>query len=53
MTYLQNSVAHKAKDFICGYSYNGDFYEEALQELIRKFWKPQHVVSAYLTQLEQ
>ena len=53
MTYLQNSVTHKAKDFICGYSYNGDFYEEALQELIRKFGKPQHVVSAYLTQLEQ
>ena len=30
MTYLQNSVTHKAKNFICGYSYNGDFYEEAL-----------------------
>ena len=37
MTYLQNSVIHKAKDIICGYSYNGDFYEEALQERIRKF----------------
>ena len=36
MTYLQNSVTHKAKDFISGYSYNGDFYEETLQELIRK-----------------
>ena len=53
MTYMQNSVTHKARDFICGYSYNGDFYEEALQEIIRKFGKPQHVVSAYLTQLEQ
>ena len=53
LTYLQNSVTHKSKDFICGYSYNGDFYEEALQEFIRKFEKPQHVVSAYLTQLEQ
>ena len=53
MTYLQNSVTHKAKDFIFGYSYNGDFSEEALQELIRMFGKPQHVVSAYLTQLEQ
>ena len=52
-TYLQNSVTHKAKDFICGYSYNGYFYEEALQELIRKFGKPQHVVSACLKQLEQ
>ena len=53
MTYLQNSVIHKAKDFICGYSYSGDFYEEALQELIIKFRKPQHVVSAYLLQVEQ
>ena len=53
MTYLQNSVTHKAKDFICGHSYNGDFYLEALQELIRKFGKPQHVVSANLGQLEQ
>ena len=53
MTYLQNSVTDKAKNFIGGYSYNGDFYEEALQEPIRKFGKPQHVVSAYLTQLEQ
>ena len=53
IAYLQNSVTHKAKDFICGYSYNEDFYEEALQELIRKFRKPQHVVSAYLTQTEQ
>ena len=53
MTHLQNSVTHRAKDFICGYSYNRDFYEEALQELIRKFGKPQHVVSAYLAQLEQ
>ena len=54
MTYLQNSVTHKAKDFIRGYSYNGDFYEEAFLELINKFGKRQHVVvSAYLTQLEQ
>ena len=53
ITYLQNSVTHKAKHFICGYSYNGYFYEEALQELIRKFEQSQHVVSGYLTQHEQ
>ena len=54
MTYLQSSVTLKAKDFICGYSYNGDLYEEALLELINKFGKRQHVVvSAYLTQIEQ
>ena len=30
MTYLQNSENHKARDFISGYSYNGDYYHEAI-----------------------
>ena len=37
MTYLQNSVTHKARDSISGYSYNRDYYHEAIAELTRKF----------------
>ena len=51
MTYVQNSVFHKARDSISGYSYNGDYYLEAIAELTRKFGKPQHIVAAYLDQL--
>ena len=53
MTNLQNSVTHKARDSISGYSYNGDYYHEAIAELIRKFGKPQHIVAAYLDHLEK
>ena len=53
MTYLQNSVTHKARDSISGYSYNWDYYHEAIAELTRKFGKPQHIVDAYLDQLEK
>ena len=49
MTYLQNSVTHKARDSISGYSYNGDYYHEAIAELTRKFG----FVAAYLDQLEK
>ena len=45
MTYLQNSVTHKAKDSISGYPQNGDYYHEAIAELTRKFGK-QHIVAA-------
>ena len=47
------SVTHKARDSISGYSYNGDYYHEAIAELTRKFDKPQHIVAAYLDQLEK
>ena len=53
MTYLQNCVTHKARDSISGYSYNGYYYHEAIAELTRKFGKPQHIVAAYLDQLEK
>ena len=53
MTYLQNSVTHKARDSICGHSYNGDYYHEAITELTRKNGKSQHIVAAYLDQLEK
>ena len=33
MTYLQNALTDRAKDSIIGYSYNGEFYNEAMQEL--------------------
>ena len=52
MTYLQNSVTHKVRDSIIGYSNNGDYYHEAIAELTRKFGKPQHIVAAYQDQLE-
>ena len=44
MTYLQNSVTQKAKDSISGYSYNGDYYHEAIAELSKKFGKPRHSI---------
>ena len=53
ITYLQNSVTHKARDFISGYSYNRYCYHEAIAELTRKFDKPQHIVAAFLDQLEK
>ena len=52
-TYLQNSVTDKARDSISGYSYNGDYYNEAIAELTRNFGKPQYIVAAYLDQLEK
>ena len=53
MTYLQNSVIHKAIDSVSGYSYKADYYHEAIAELTRKFGKPQHIVAAYLDQFEK
>ncbi|XP_075264848.1 uncharacterized protein LOC142357013, partial [Convolutriloba macropyga] len=53
MTYLQNALTDRAKDSIIGYSYNGEFYNEAMQELQKRFGKPQHVTAAYLDKLEQ
>ena len=52
MTYLQNALTDSAKDSIIGYSYNGEFYYEAMQELQKRFGKPQHVTAAYLDKLE-
>ena len=52
MTYLQNALADRAKDSIIGYSYNGEFYNEAMQELQKRFRKPQHVKAEYLDKLE-
>ena len=53
MTYLQNSVTHKAKNSISGYSYKGDYYHEAIVEQTREFGKPLHNVAAYVDQLEK
>ena len=52
MTYLQNALSDRAKDSIIGYSYNGEFYNEAMQELHKRFGKPQHVTAAYLDKLD-
>ena len=52
MTYLQNALTYRAKDSIIGYSYNGEFYKEAMQELQKRFGKPQHVTAAFLDKLE-
>ena len=49
----QNSATHKSRDSISGYSYNGDHYHEAIAELTKTFDKPQHLVDAYLDQLEK
>ena len=52
MTYLQNALTDRAKDSIIGYSFNGEFYNEAMQELQKRFGIPQHVTAAYLDNLE-
>ena len=52
MTYLQNSLTDRAKNSIIGYSYNGEFYDEAMQELQKRFGKPQHVTAADIDKLE-
>ena len=52
MTYLQNALTDRAKESIIGYSYNGVFYNEAMQELQKGFGKPQHDTAAYLDKLE-
>ena len=51
--HTSKTLTHKAWDSISGYSYNGDYYHEAIAELTRKFGKSQHIVAAYLDQLEK
>ena len=46
MTYLQNALTDRAKDSTIGYSYNGEFHNEPMQELQNRFGKPQHVTAA-------
>ena len=53
MTYLQNALTDRAKHSIIGYSYNGEFYNETMQELQKRFGKPQHVTAAYLDKFKQ
>ena len=52
MTYLQSALTDRAKDSFIGYSYNREFYNEAMQELQKRFGKPHHVTAAYLDKLE-
>ena len=52
ITYLQNSVSGKAKDFFRGYSCNLAFYNVALDELESRFGSPQRIVTAYIHRLE-
>ena len=52
MTYLQNSVTHKARDCISEYSDNGDNYHEAIVELTRKLGKTRHMVAEFLDHMK-
>ena len=52
MSYLQNLVIGPAKDCISGFLCNPNFYSSALQELNRRFGKPQNVVGALRKELE-
>ena len=52
MTYPQNALTYRASNSIVGYSCNGEFYNEAMQELQKRFGKAQHVTAAYLDMLE-
>ena len=51
LTYLKTLVTGKAKLAIADVSYSGEFYQESLRTLERKFGQPQVVVGAYLDKL--
>ena len=53
ITYLQNALTDRAKESIFGYSYNGEFYHDAITELKRIFRRPQSVIAAYLDKLTE
>ena len=53
ITYLQNALADSAKESVCGYSYNGEFYHDAITELKRRFGRPQTFIAAYHDKLER
>ena len=46
-------LSHKLRNFISGYSYNGDYYHEGIAELTTKFGETEHTLAAYLDQLEK
>ena len=47
IAYLQGLVTRKAKDPVLYFHCNGEFYNDALQELERKFGKTTTIVNAY------
>ena len=51
--YLQNAITDRARESVFGYSYNGEFYHDAITELKRRFGRPQNVIAAYLDKLER
>ena len=51
IAYPQGLVTGKAKETILHFHCNGQFYNEALQELQRKFRKATTIVNAYIQQL--
>ena len=51
LTYLKTLLMGKAKLDIAEVSYSGEFYQETLRTLERKFGQPQVVVGAYLDKL--
>ena len=50
-TYLKTLVTGKAKLAIADVSYSGEFYQESLRTLERKFVQPQIFVGAYLDKM--
>ena len=52
MKYLHSFVIGPAKDFISGFLCKPNFYNDALNELNRRFGNPQNVVSALTQELE-
>ena len=53
ITYLQNALTDRAKESVFGYSYNGEFYHDAITELKRRFGRPQTIIAVYLDKLER
>ena len=51
IAYLQRIITRKAKDVILQFQCNGQFYNDAMQELERKFEKAKTIVNAYTQQL--
>lgn len=52
MTHLQTLTTGQANDAIAGFSCNPDMYPSAMEELKRRFGRPDIIVSTFLAQLQ-
>ena len=53
ITYVRNALTDRAKESVFGYSFNGEFCNDAMTKLKRRIGRPQFVIAAYLDKLER